>query len=169
MSYQQDLGEAEVPPVQDEKMPLSDLMTSWFQRQNSEPYQRLEPANNDIADLSAVADNLEHRETTPTSSAKSEETAEDQNASDMGYRALVLGTDAFNWLLTRLRLEMRLVATEPKAMEAIGSKIVSSLRSPGKFSRKTPSQNLKAIFELDWDVHNSRSTTSRLRKRSPGL
>ena len=99
MNYQKELSEAEVPAIQGENMPLSDLMDSWFQGQDSVPLRMMELANKDI----------------------------------------------------RLRSEIQLVPTEPKAMEAIRSKIALSLR---RFRRKKPLEDLKALFELEWDLRN---------------
>lgn len=166
MNYQKERNEAEVPAVKDEKIPLDDLMASWFkgqfegqdeaqgEAQDSGPLQIQEPANNNTTDSPAIKNKLKLQETRSASSAKSEEIDEDENASIMGYRALVPETNAFKWLVARLHLEMRLVSTEPKAMGAIRSKIVSSLPPPGRFSRKVPSEDMKATFELDWDVRD---------------
>ncbi|KAH8172227.1 Pfs domain protein [Sarocladium implicatum] len=158
MTYQKECAEAKIPAVKDEKMPLNDLIASWFEGQGEGQDRGLsqaqEPVINDTADSPAGTDISEARQTKSTPSAKSEEIDDGNSASIMGYRSLVLETDAFKWLLARLRSEMRLVSTEPKAMEAIRSKIFSSLRPPGRFSRKALPQDLKATFELDWDVRD---------------
>jgi hypothetical protein len=39
-----------------------------------------------------------------------------------------------------------MVCTEPKAMEAIGSKTLSGMRSPGRFSRKELPKDLLTIY-----------------------
>jgi hypothetical protein len=119
------------------KMPLNDLMASWFRGQ--ELGEKAPPEADDI-------------DMKPQDSAEFEQDDDDSRASALGYQDFVLNTEAFRWLLTRLHTEFRLVSTEPKAMEAIRQNIVSSLKSNHVFSRKALPEELKVIFKLDWDL-----------------
>lgn len=68
------------------------------------------------------------------------------------YRELVFSTEAYEWLLARLQREFRLVPTESNTMQPILAKILSSLPSAHRISRKVSAQSCSARFELDWDI-----------------
>lgn len=68
------------------------------------------------------------------------------------YRAFIPSTEAYEWLLTRLLREYRLVPTEPGTLQKIRTTIMSSLPSNHRISRKTSPQSCSARFELDWDI-----------------
>ncbi|KAJ2974973.1 hypothetical protein NUW58_g8490 [Xylaria curta] len=70
----------------------------------------------------------------------------------LDYQEFVFSTEAYKWLLSRLWREFRLVPTEPNAIQVIRDKIMSSLPSAHKISRKLSSRSCRARFELDWDV-----------------
>ncbi|KAK4060353.1 hypothetical protein Trihar35433_10217 [Trichoderma harzianum] len=68
------------------------------------------------------------------------------------YKELFIGSNAYEWLLARLRRECLLVSTDPNTLEAIREKITTSLMSPRKISRRLSPQGCRATFELDWDI-----------------
>lgn len=68
------------------------------------------------------------------------------------YREFVLGIDAYDWLLTRLQREFRLVPTEPNTIGVIRGQILSWLPSSQRISRQVSSQSCSSRFELDWDI-----------------
>ncbi|CAG9990680.1 unnamed protein product [Clonostachys byssicola] len=68
------------------------------------------------------------------------------------YREFVFSTDAFKWLLARLRKEINLVHTEPNTIQVIRERIISSLPIPHKISRKLPSYTYSVRFDLEWDI-----------------
>ncbi len=70
----------------------------------------------------------------------------------LAYREFIPSTEAYEWLLTRLLRECRLVPTEPNTIQVIRSTIISSLPSDRRISRKVPSHSYRARFELDWDI-----------------
>lgn len=70
----------------------------------------------------------------------------------LAYREFVFSTEAYEWLLARLRSEFHLVPTEPNTIRAIGDKIMSSLPPTRRISRKVSPQSCSARFELDWDI-----------------
>ncbi|RSL81851.1 hypothetical protein CEP52_017103 [Fusarium oligoseptatum] len=68
------------------------------------------------------------------------------------YRDFIPGTEAYQWLVTRLQREFRLVPTEPNTIGSIGGAIMSSLPSAHKISRRISTQRCSARFELQWDI-----------------
>ncbi|KAH6869157.1 hypothetical protein B0T10DRAFT_418901 [Thelonectria olida] len=67
------------------------------------------------------------------------------------YRDFIVKTPAYSWLVASLQREATLTRATPDIMEELGQKILGSLPSSRKVSRKAPSQQYKAIFELNWD------------------
>ncbi|KAH6971155.1 hypothetical protein BKA56DRAFT_678283 [Ilyonectria sp. MPI-CAGE-AT-0026] len=124
-----------------EDIPLDELMSSWFARQDlssvreEKSIQGLHEGFDDVV-LNSGQDQDTHHHI----------------ASTTGYRDLILDTHAFRWLLARLRVEMRLVPTEPKSMETISQTIVSSLHPSHVLSRELHSEEFKATFEIHWDL-----------------
>jgi hypothetical protein len=125
-------------PNNDDKMPLNDLMASWFRGQDLEdrPLPEDRPPGLDSIDM----------ESQGSPESESEQDYDDNRASVLGYRDFVLDTEAFQWLLTRLCTEFRLVSTEPKAMEKIRQHIVSSLKSTRSIQQKGPSRRAQGHF-----------------------
>ncbi|KAJ8113914.1 hypothetical protein ONZ43_g5031 [Nemania bipapillata] len=81
--------------------------------------------------------------------------AEDEEVPEnwlLDYQEFVFSTDAYTWLLTRLRREFHLAPTEPNTIRAIRDHITSSMPSSRKISRQSSSQSYRAKFELDWDI-----------------
>ena len=68
------------------------------------------------------------------------------------YGEFISNTDAYKWLLSRLRNELDLISTEPNTIQAIGDKIMSSLPSTRKISRKLSPPSCSARFELEWEI-----------------
>lgn len=68
------------------------------------------------------------------------------------YQEFFPRNNAYEWLLTRLQREFHLVPAEPNTMEEIRKKILASLPSAPRISRRVPSQSCRATFELDWDI-----------------
>lgn len=63
----------------------------------------------------------------------------------------ILQTPAYKWLIDTLKRETTLRRANPDLMEQIGAQIRSVLLSYGdEVSRKTPSQEYEAVFELPW-------------------
>ncbi|RYP02811.1 hypothetical protein DL765_010681 [Monosporascus sp. GIB2] len=70
----------------------------------------------------------------------------------LAYRRFVFSTSAYEWLLTRLRREFRLVPTEPNTIRMVRDKVTFSLPSAHRISRKVLPQSSSVRFELDWDI-----------------
>jgi hypothetical protein len=70
------------------------------------------------------------------------------------YRDFIVKTPAYSWLVASMQREANLTRANPDLMEDVGRKILDALPSTHKVSRKAPSQEYKAIFELDWDPLN---------------
>jgi hypothetical protein len=67
------------------------------------------------------------------------------------YRDFIVKTPAYSWLVASLQREATLTRATPNLMENIRGKILGALPSCHKVSRKAPSLEYKATFELDWD------------------
>jgi len=67
------------------------------------------------------------------------------------YRDFIVKTPAYSWLVASLQREATVTRATPDLMEDIRGRILSALPSSHRVSRKTPSQQYKATFELDWD------------------
>lgn len=70
----------------------------------------------------------------------------------LAYRQFIFNTEAYRWLLARVRKESYLISTEPNIIGAIRERILSSLPSNHRISRKVSSQIYSARFEVDWDI-----------------
>jgi hypothetical protein len=113
--------DAEDSASRDDKMPLVELMTSWFNTQNLGSINGL--------DVDAIV--------------------EQENDSDNtvpNYREF--DSEALEWLLARLRVELRVSPTEPNAKENIRKEIMSLLRPDRPISRGRPSQQFEVEFDL---------------------
>ncbi|KAI0193485.1 hypothetical protein F4808DRAFT_453229 [Astrocystis sublimbata] len=126
----------------DEKMSLDELMNSWFRGQDngleSPPMFR---SGETISDSK------------PT--YLDEQEYDNERALAMGYRNVVLESEAFRWLLVRLHTELRLASTNPGAMESIRREILASLRSTNivnVFSRKIGLEEFEATFLIKWNL-----------------
>ncbi|KAI0146412.1 hypothetical protein GGR57DRAFT_506471 [Xylariaceae sp. FL1272] len=138
----------------DDKMPLDELMSSWFQgqdvRETYHPRSQSEQHDTDMDSLHSDDYDL---------------ASEEKIAVPMGYRDFVLETESFQWLLAHLQSELRLSATEPKTIETIRREIVSSLRSTHILSERNhwksiePRSTLNGIY---WATLNSNSTSANL-------
>jgi hypothetical protein len=130
-----------------------------FQQDEEEPEERIDSESMTWQDRVALLDK--------TPSVRLEEELEDMVLDDISpedaidgvpesqvpaYLKLVFGTEAYEWLTTRLRREFRLVPTDPDTIGTIRDEIVRSLPSAPRISRKASSQTFSARFELDWDI-----------------
>lgn len=96
----------------------------------------------------------EIRANSPNPEAGVEE-IEDEELHDsrlLAYREFIPSTEAYEWLLTRLQREFRLVSAEPNTIQAIRATVMSSLPTAHRISRKISSQSCSARFELGWDI-----------------
>lgn len=124
-----------------EDIPLDELMSSWFAKQDT----------SSVREDKSIQGLHERFDDVVLNSGQDQDT-HDHIASTAGYREFILDTHAFRWLLARLRVDMRLVPTEPKSMETISHKIVSSLHPSHVLSREPQSEEFKATFEIHWDL-----------------
>lgn len=70
------------------------------------------------------------------------------------YRKFLTSSSAYEELLARLQREFYLVPAKFDIMGDIREKIMSSLPSPRKISKKISPRSCHAIFQLDWDIIN---------------
>ncbi|RYP09068.1 hypothetical protein DL765_008590 [Monosporascus sp. GIB2] len=75
----------------------------------------------------------------------------EERACILKYRPLIHETDAYQWLLRRFHRELCLTPVEPDLMGKIGRKIIESLPSSYKVSRKSSSDMYGMSFRVDWD------------------
>lgn len=67
------------------------------------------------------------------------------------FRDFIVQTPAYSWLVASLQRETTLTRAIPDLMEDIRGEVLGALPSSYKVSRKGPSQEYKATFELAWD------------------
>lgn len=80
---------------------------------------------------------------------ESDHIPEDTNTSI--YRDFTVRSPAYNWLVATLQREAILTRATPDLAEKIRKEILDCLQFYPNASRKAPSQEYRAIFELDWD------------------
>ncbi|UKZ59991.1 uncharacterized protein TrAtP1_001279 [Trichoderma atroviride] len=68
------------------------------------------------------------------------------------YHELVPKTEAYQWLLSRLKKELLMIPARPSFMDTINNLITQSLVSSLQFGYHTPSRTCDAEFEIDWDI-----------------
>ncbi|RYO94041.1 hypothetical protein DL766_004096 [Monosporascus sp. MC13-8B] len=148
-----------------DNMPLEDRMSLWFEKQDFEgirleevlidKYLETEDLRAPGCETSLQGFNraLSDGDSSYRDSSESdqEDIQETNNPRLLAYRDFIFNTEAYEWLLTRLRREFRLAPTKPNVMETIRQRITHSLPSTHRVSRKTPSEVYKTMFELDWD------------------
>lgn len=67
------------------------------------------------------------------------------------YKSFVLNSAAFNWLVTTLLTELQLTCQIANNMRGIRRQILGALPSEHTVSRRIPSKEYKAKFEINWD------------------
>lgn len=72
----------------------------------------------------------------------------------IAYRKFLTSSGAYEELLSQLQREFHLVPAELNVIGDIREKIMSSLPSPRKVSRRISPRSCHAIFQLDWDIIN---------------
>lgn len=70
----------------------------------------------------------------------------------IAYHDFIPKTEAYEWLLNRLRREFHLAPATPSIMDTLRLKITKSLQPIRRVSRRASSKTYKVIFEVDWDV-----------------
>jgi hypothetical protein len=70
----------------------------------------------------------------------------------VAYHQLVPDTEGYEWLLSRLRKEMRLAPGNPSIMATIKSEIKQSLRPLPRADNNILIHTYSVIFEVDWDI-----------------
>lgn len=101
-------------------------------------------------DQSAIAPTLE-------ASGKKEEVSEGDEEDVVltnpshAYQDFFLSTEAYGWLLTRLRREYYLARGQPDVMQMIRQQITAALPQPRGVSRHMSSESYGVVFDLDWN------------------
>uniref|UniRef100_A0A0B7KL66 Uncharacterized protein n=1 Tax=Bionectria ochroleuca TaxID=29856 RepID=A0A0B7KL66_BIOOC len=70
------------------------------------------------------------------------------------YQKFAIKTEAYQWLVSRLRLELRLGLAKSTTVQDIRDVIKAPLKDSRKVSRKVPSTSHKVIFKFAWDLSN---------------
>jgi hypothetical protein len=126
--------EDDVPP---DIMPLEDVMSNG-------------PPEPDIHDINeATIDQLIGQEY--NEEADEEENEEINKPEHLAYRDFIFKAPAYEWLLASLRREFHLASAEPNSMNTIRRKIIYSLPSSHKVSRKKSAEAYKMTFGIEWD------------------
>ncbi|EHK16148.1 uncharacterized protein TRIVIDRAFT_132203, partial [Trichoderma virens Gv29-8] len=137
ISLKQDEEESERGTSDSDGMDLEELMSRWFKKESIEEVEREEEQG--YLGLDAL-------------SLEDEEHEGGLESWLLSYREFIFGTEAYEWLLARLRREIRLISTEPDTIQTIRDKVLSSLPTIHKISKKVSLQSCSARFELDWDI-----------------
>ncbi|RFU74661.1 pfs domain-containing [Trichoderma arundinaceum] len=151
--------ESEYKSAQDGQFPasrsmlLDDRLDLWFKRLDLEqdtPAHTVEDLGESSQAYSAISDDR-RRSTSPTKGEQGD-TREISNPLSAIYRHFILTSEAYEWLLRRLRREAHSTFVETNIMGAIGHEITECLQRSRKIKRKEPPVVYKTIFEVDWDI-----------------
>jgi hypothetical protein len=137
----------------EENFPLQDVASSDGVQSGEFAIGRyLAEEDSDTWDIDKISDNDKAVSVSiPTEpSEKSEGDSEPPPDSDL-YHDFIVKSPAYSWLVASLQREATLTRATPDLMGDIGDKILSVLPSIHKVSRRAPSMECKATFELDWD------------------
>lgn len=85
---------------------------------------------------------------------QAEQTEQDE-ASDMPelstYRSFISNGASYEWLLSSLRRELFLVTAKPNIMKSIRKRIITSLPSSHKLSRRLPAEAYTVTYVVQWN------------------
>ncbi|PTB37467.1 hypothetical protein M441DRAFT_149409 [Trichoderma asperellum CBS 433.97] len=124
-----------------EGMSWQDRTSLWFEKTSFETEESPEePVQSTTRDDEALEDDVP------------DEYGEVPESWLIAYRKLLTGSSAYEELLARLQREFYLVPAELNIMGEIRGRIISSLPSPHKVSRRISPRSCHAIFQLDWDI-----------------
>ncbi|CAH0047215.1 unnamed protein product [Clonostachys solani] len=135
-------------PSEGDRIPLQDLMKSWF---SSLSNVEIRPENESRDPIIRSDDSDLESQASAHTDTSQDVTEGDNDAWLRSYREFIRNSEVFQWLLGRLYVESSLVAAEPRAMEAIRAKIISSLRPSQRISRNASSERFNASFCVGWD------------------
>ncbi|VUC25621.1 unnamed protein product [Clonostachys rosea] len=134
-------------PGENDRMPLQDFMKFWF---SSLSNVEIRPEPESREPIPRPNDCDQESQASAHTDTGHDVTEGDNEAWLSSYREFIRNSGVFQWLLGRLYVESSLVATEPRAMEAIKAKIMSSLRPSQKISRNVSSECFNASFCVGW-------------------
>jgi hypothetical protein len=135
-------------PGESDRIPLQDFIKSWF---SSLSNVEIRPENESLDPIPRSDDSDSESQASAHTDTCQDLTEGDNDAWLRSYRDFIRSSEVFQWLLGRLYVESSLVATEPRAMEAIRTKIISSLRPSRRISRNVSSECFNASFCVGWD------------------
>jgi hypothetical protein len=96
-----------------------------------------------------TVEHLDFAPTSPKLNANGDSSVDETEPTDANlFRDFIVQTPAYSWLVANLRREATLTRATPNLMEDIRGKILGALPSSYQVSRKGPSQEYKATFEL---------------------
>ncbi|KIL83643.1 hypothetical protein FAVG1_13126 [Fusarium avenaceum] len=127
----------EVSKLNSDSMSLQERMSLW--------------EKNEEIEMVSVEEDLEGHSLEDTSFQHENEEAESSNRL-LAYREFIPSTEAYEWLLTRLRREFCLIPTELNTIRAIRTRVMSLLSLDYRTSRKVSSQSYSVRYELDWHI-----------------
>jgi hypothetical protein len=146
VSFEDMFPHGDVPSSSADRIPLGQLAISqYLEERDSNVYQKMTVLDEND-DLNSAPPSLEPNENDDT---LGDDTGPMPDAGS--YRDFIVKTPAYSWLVASLQREAILTRATPDLMEDIRGKILCALPSSHKVSRKAPSQEYKATFELDWD------------------
>jgi hypothetical protein len=131
-----------------DKMSLSEVMGLWD--------TKLEDAEDAIPPDPQIRDFNEANVNDLMSQDSNEEAEEEEKEEAimpelLTYRDFISKTPAYEWLLASLHRESLMAPAEPNSMGTIRRKIIYSLPSSHKISRKKSAETYKVTFRVEWD------------------
>jgi hypothetical protein len=134
-----DADDSKEEKLKAEGMSWQDRTSLWFEQTSFEASPE-EPEQSAVRDGEAVEENFPD---------------EDEELPDNwlnAYQTFLTSNSAYEELLARLQREFYLVPAKLNIMEEIREKIMSSLPSPRKVSRKISPPSCRAMFQVNWDI-----------------
>ncbi|CAG9982607.1 unnamed protein product [Clonostachys byssicola] len=142
-------SDATLLPGEGDRIPLQDLIKTWFSSQSN---VEIGPENESWDPMPRCDDSDSESQASTHTDTCHDMTKGDNDVWLRSYRDFIRSSEVFQWLLGRLYVESSLVKTEPRAMEAIRTKIISSLSPSRRISRNVSSECFNASFCVGWDL-----------------
>ncbi|KAE8400766.1 hypothetical protein BDV37DRAFT_286262 [Aspergillus pseudonomiae] len=138
LDQEQDMADGE--DRNSDKMPLQELMSLWHSKGPPEPGFNVEESLED----------MENEDQVLIDSSKVD--GEDSNLPQLqSYRALIINSPSYKWLLTILHRECMLAPPEANVMHQIRDYILAVLPVSPIISRKTPTMAFEVFVRLNWN------------------
>lgn len=131
-------------------MPLDEKWDLW----NKHLEEQQDPIPPSLCISESTTDNT-HTQEEQEEQAEQAEQAEQDEESDMPelsvYQSFISNIASYEWLLSSLRRELFLAPAKPNIMEAIRNKILTSLPSSHRLSRRLSAEAYTVTYVVQWN------------------